>query len=128
MTTTVQQPTRRLRLIFFLCGVLCTALAVSAVPIRVEAHQLSNSRGAIVPHHHVYRRAGYGNGLQVGHVAPTAHGNNMIIWSPAPSNGYDLPAPHLQIAPPNRNAPNLNKRTLPSPNRFPIPSPSRERQ
>lgn len=107
---------------------LLLALSVFCAPISVEAHQLANARGAIVPHEHVYRRAGYGNGLQVGHVAPTRAGNDMIIWAPAPSNGYDLPAPQLQIAPPSRRSPDLHKRVVPSPAQIRIPSPNTDRR
>lgn len=107
---------------------LIAAIGLCAVPRTADAHQLSNGRGALVPHKHVFRRVGYGNSLQTGHVAPTRHGNDMIIWSPAPSGAYDLPAPQVQFSAPDRSIPQQNKRVVPSPSRMTIPTPNRDRR
>lgn len=81
-------------------GALLTGLAAPSASL---AHQLVHADGSISPHQHVYKRSGYGNGFISGHVAPTRHGHNMIIWSPAPSNSYGASAPpQMQIGKPDR--------------------------
>jgi hypothetical protein len=90
---------------------LATMSLIAAVPHTAQAHQLQSTNGATLPHHHLYRRSSYGNGYQTGHVAPTPHGNNMIIWSPAPSNSYGNSVPQVQIVKPNRHG--VQQRALP---------------
>lgn len=82
------------------CGLFAAVLGT--VPVPAMAHQLSHPNGALVPHQHVFKRNAYGDGFVVGHVVPTRHGHNMIIWSPAPSNAFGTPMPQVQIAKPNR--------------------------
>lgn len=83
---------------------LCAALLVPLPTQTVSAHQLTNINGTVVPHQHVYKRRSYGNGYVVGHVAPTRHGNDMIIWSPAPSNAYGNSVPQVQVVKPDRRS------------------------
>lgn len=83
---------------------LCAAalFALSAKP--VLAHQLTNVSGTVIPHQHVLKRSNYGDGFVVGHVAPTRHGHNMIIWSPAPSSAFGNTVPRMHIIKPNRHS------------------------
>ena len=73
------------------------------LPSTINAHQVTNLNGsATTTHHHAYKRTAYGSGLTSGHVAPTRHGNNMILWSPAPYNAYGSSSRQIRIVKPNR--------------------------
>lgn len=86
-------------------------------PVEIQAHQVSNLNGTPIAHNHVYRRSGYGGGLVSGHVAPTRHGHNMIIWMPAPSNSYGSSTQHMRIEKPNRHR--LQQQRTPGANQQP---------
>lgn len=74
----------------------------TVAPSPVFAHQLTNPNGTLIPHNHVYKRSGYGDGIVSGHVAPTRHGHNMIIWSPTAGNSYGSSVPQMYIQKPGR--------------------------
>jgi len=85
-----------------LCSVAILLTILIGAPHTAHAHQLTNGHGALVPHQHVYKRGSYGQNFMVGHVAPTRHGHNMIIWSPAPSNSFGSAVPQMHISKPDR--------------------------
>jgi len=85
-----------------LCSVAILVVMLIGAPHTAYAHQLTNGHGTLVPHQHVYKRRTYGQNFIVGHVAPTRHGHNMIIWSPAPSNTFGSAVPHMHITKPDR--------------------------
>lgn len=89
---------------FHSSGYLLTAAAVACLLVSgtVSAHQLSNLNGGTVQHNHVYKRNSYGQNYTVGHVAPTPHGNDMIIWSPAPGNNFGSSPHQMRITKPRR--------------------------
>lgn len=96
---------RRLNIRSFLAAPLfavATAAVLTATPVSAQAHQLANAQGNLVPHQHVYKRGTYGQNFIVGHVAPTRHGHNMIIWSPSPSNNFGSAVPQMHITKPER--------------------------
>lgn len=93
---------------------LGAALLLAGLPLNAWAHQLSNVNGNLVPHQHVYKRNAYGNGYVSGHIVETRHGNNMIIWSPAPSSAFGNAVPQVQVVKPNRQR-NLHPRQQTNP-------------
>jgi hypothetical protein len=85
---------------------------LASIPSAISAHQVTNASGsATTPHHHVYKRTAYGSGFTSGHVAPTRHGNNMIIWSASPSKAYGSSVRQMQIVKPKRQRSNQPRRT-----------------
>jgi len=80
------------------------ACLAMVLPTTVFGHQLSTVNGTTVQHTHVYKRNNYGQGITTGHVAPTPHGNDMVIWSPAPAAAYGKNVPRLQITQPRRRS------------------------
>jgi hypothetical protein len=90
---------------------LCVSLLILALPTPAISHQLANSNGSPVAHQHVFKRNAYGDGFVTGHVAPTRHGHDMIIWSPAPNGAYNTPPAQIQITPPQRKRQAQPRRT-----------------
>lgn len=87
-----------------LVALVSTVSLTATSPQIAQAHQLVNPNGSVAPHQHVYKRSGYGNNYITGHVAPTRHGHNMIIWSPAPTNSYGNSVPRMHIQKPGRHS------------------------
>lgn len=87
---------------FTILPLAAASVLAIATPVSIQAHQLANAHGQLVSHQHVYKRGAYGQNFIVGHVAPTRHGHNMIIWSPAPSNGFGPAVPQMHITKPDR--------------------------
>lgn len=89
---------------FHLSNYLLTAAAVACLLTSgtASAHQLFDLNGGTVQHNHVYKRNSYGQNYAVGHIAPTPHGNDMIIWSPAPANDFGSSRNQMRIEKPRR--------------------------
>lgn len=83
-----------------------TILLLGGQLTSLAAHELVGLNGQLQQHQHVYRRGGYGQGLQQGHTVSPEGGSDITLWGPRSRNQYGAPAdnrgmvlPDEQLAP-----------------------------
>lgn len=79
-----------------------TVLVLAGQATPLAAHELVGLNGQLQQHQHVYRRGGYGQGLQQGHTVNPDGGSDITLWGPRSRNQYGAPVDNRGMALPDQ--------------------------